>query len=149
MPLLAPIVATIFASATCLVQGAPTTDARADAFGDAIARNLAKAGHGVAVFEILPELVARCAEAGATPAASAAEAARGADLVITMLPAGAQVREAWLGAGGMAAASRADAILIDCSTIDVATAREVAADCGRAFLDAPVSGGVWGRRRRR
>ena len=112
--------------------------------GGPMARNLAKAGHHVAVFDIVPELVARCAEAGATAAASAAEAARGADLVVTMLPAGAQVREAWLGTGGMAAASRADAILIDCSTIDVATAREVAAASGRAFLDAPVSGGVMG-----
>ena len=112
--------------------------------GGPMARNLAKAGHHVAVFDIVPELVARCAEAGATAAASAAEAARGADLVVTMLPAGVQVREAWLGAGGMAAASRADAILIDCSTIDVAIAREVAAGCGRAFLDAPVSGGVMG-----
>jgi 3-hydroxyisobutyrate dehydrogenase len=61
-----------------------------------------------------------------------------------MLPAGAQVRDAWLGAGGMAAASRPDAVLVDCSTIDVTTAREVAAGCGRAFLDAPVSGGVMG-----
>jgi 3-hydroxyisobutyrate dehydrogenase len=61
-----------------------------------------------------------------------------------MLPAGTHVREAWLGAGGMAAASKPTAILIDCSTIDVATAREVAAGCGRPFLDAPVSGGVMG-----
>jgi 3-hydroxyisobutyrate dehydrogenase len=112
--------------------------------GGPMARNLAKAGHDVVVFDIVPALVARCAEAGATAAASAADAARGADLVVTMLPAGAQVREAWLGTGGMAAASRADAILIDCSTIDVATAREVAAASGRAFLDAPVSGGVMG-----
>ncbi|WP_368416489.1 3-hydroxyisobutyrate dehydrogenase [Falsiroseomonas sp.] len=112
--------------------------------GGPMARNLAKAGHDVAVFDIVPGLVARCAEAGAAPAATAADAAHGADLVVTMLPAGAQVRDAWLGAGGMGAASRADAILIDCSTIDVATAREVAAGCGRAFLDAPVSGGVMG-----
>ncbi|MGG5810131.1 3-hydroxyisobutyrate dehydrogenase [Falsiroseomonas sp. CW058] len=110
--------------------------------GGPMARNLVKAGHEVAVFDIVPELVARCA--GARPAASAAEAARGAEFVLTMLPAGAQVRDAWLGAGGMAAASAAEAVLVDCSTIDVATAREVAAGSGRAFLDAPVSGGVMG-----
>lgn len=112
--------------------------------GGPMARNLAKAGHQVAVFDILPDLVARCVAAGATAATSAAEAARGAEVVITMLPAGQHVRDAWLGAGGMAAASEPKAILIDCSTIDVATAREVAAACGRPFLDAPVSGGVMG-----
>jgi 3-hydroxyisobutyrate dehydrogenase len=112
--------------------------------GGPMARNLVKAGHAVSVFDIVPDLVAACAAAGATAAESAAAAARGADLVLTMLPAGAQVRDAWLGAGGMAAASRPDAVLVDCSTIDVTTAREVAAGCGRAFLDAPVSGGVMG-----
>ena len=112
--------------------------------GGPMARNLAKAGHRVAVFDIVPELVARCVAGGATAAPSAAEAARDAEVVITMLPAGPQVRDAWLGAGGMAAASPATAILVDCSTIDVATAREVAAGCGRPFLDAPVSGGVMG-----
>jgi 3-hydroxyisobutyrate dehydrogenase len=112
--------------------------------GGPMARNLVKAGHRVAVFDIVPALVSRCTEAGAEAAASAAEAARGAEFVLTMLPAGAHVREAWLGAGGMAAASAPDAVLVDCSTIDVATAREVASGSGRAFLDAPVSGGVMG-----
>jgi 3-hydroxyisobutyrate dehydrogenase len=110
--------------------------------GGPMARNLVKAGHAVAVFDLMPALIGRVP--GAAPATSAAEAARDADLVITMLPAGEHVREAWLGAGGMAAASRPDAILLDCSTIDVASARAVAAGCGRAFLDAPVSGGVMG-----
>ena len=112
--------------------------------GGPMARNLAKAGHAVAVFDIVPDLVARCTEAGATAAPEAAAAARGADFVITMLPAGRHVREAWLGPGAMAAASEAGAVLLDCSTIDVATAREVAAESGRPFLDAPVSGGVMG-----
>jgi len=112
--------------------------------GGPMARNLAKAGHAVRVFDIVPELAARCEAAGASRAGSAADAARDAELVLTMLPAGSHVREAWLGAGGMAAASAAEAVLVDCSTIDVATAREVAAGCGRAFLDAPVSGGVMG-----
>jgi 3-hydroxyisobutyrate dehydrogenase len=112
--------------------------------GGPMARNLAKAGHQVVVFDIVPDLVARCVAAGATASGSAAEAARDADVAITMLPAGRHVRDAWLGAGGMAAASKPGAILVDCSTIDVATAREVAAASGRAFLDAPVSGGVMG-----
>lgn len=112
--------------------------------GGPMARNLAKAGHAVAVFDLVPDLVARCVAAGAAAAPDAASAAAGADFVFTMLPAGPQMRAAWLGAGGMAAASREDAVLVDCSTIDVATAREVAAASGRAFLDAPVSGGVMG-----
>jgi 3-hydroxyisobutyrate dehydrogenase len=112
--------------------------------GGPMARNLVKAGHEVAVHDIVPDLVARCVEAGAVAAGGAAEAARGAEFVITMLPAGAHVRDAWLGAGGMAAASAGGAVLVDCSTIDVATAREVAEASGRAFLDAPVSGGVMG-----
>ncbi len=112
--------------------------------GGPMVRNLVKAGHRVAAFDIVPAALARAAEAGATAAGSAAEAARGAAFVLTMLPAGTHVRDAWLGAGGMAAASDAGAVLIDCSTIDVATAREVAAAVGRPMLDAPVSGGVMG-----
>jgi 3-hydroxyisobutyrate dehydrogenase len=112
--------------------------------GGPMARNLLKAGHEVAAFDIVPEAMRRAAEAGAAPAGSAADSARGAAFVITMLPAGSHVRDAWLGAGGMAVASDAGAVLIDCSTIDVATAREVAAQVGRPMLDAPVSGGVMG-----
>jgi len=110
--------------------------------GAPMARNLVKAGHAVAVFDLDATAMARVA--GAVPVASAAAAAHGAAFVITMLPAGAHVRDAWLGAGGMAAASDPDAVLIDCSTIDVATARDVASGAGRACLDAPVSGGVMG-----
>ncbi|MBX6741161.1 MAG: 3-hydroxyisobutyrate dehydrogenase [Acetobacteraceae bacterium] len=112
--------------------------------GGPMARNLLKVGHQVFAFDIVPAALDRVAEAGATRAGSAAEVARGAEFVITMLPAGQHVRDAWLGAGGMAAASDAGAVLIDCSTIDVATAREVAAAAGRPMLDAPVSGGVMG-----
>ena len=112
--------------------------------GGPMARNLVKAGHQVAAFDVVPVLVERAVAGGAIAASSAAEAAREAEIVITMLPAGSHVRDAWLGTGGMAAASRADALLVDCSTIDVATAREVAKASGRAFLDAPVSGGVMG-----
>lgn len=112
--------------------------------GGPMARNLLKAGHAVTAFDLVPAALDAAAAAGATRAASAAEAARGAEVVITMLPAGQHVRDAWLGAGGMAAASEAGAVLIDCSTIDVDSARAVAAGAGRPFLDAPVSGGVMG-----
>ncbi|MBL6454804.1 3-hydroxyisobutyrate dehydrogenase [Belnapia sp. T6] len=112
--------------------------------GGPMARNLLKAGHEVAGFDLVPAALEALAAAGGTAAASAAEAARGAEFVITMLPAGRHVRDAWLGAGGMAAAASPDAVLIDCSTIDVATAREVAGAAGRPMLDAPVSGGTMG-----
>jgi 3-hydroxyisobutyrate dehydrogenase len=82
-----------------------------------------------------------------TAAASAQDAAAATSVTITMLPAGAQVREVYTGENGIIAAAPEGALLIDCSTIDVATAREVhqaAAEAGRAMLDAPVSGGVAG-----
>jgi len=110
--------------------------------GGPMASNLVRAGHAVAVFDLDGAAMARIADARA--ASSAADAVGGADFVVTMLPAGPQVRDAFLGAGGMAAASPPASVLIDCSTIDVATARDVARGCGRAFLDAPVSGGVMG-----
>jgi 3-hydroxyisobutyrate dehydrogenase len=112
--------------------------------GGPMARNLLKAGHRVTGFDLMPEALAAVTAAGATAAGSAAQAASGAEFVITMLPAGKHVREAWIGSHGMAAATEAGAILIDCSTIDVATAREVAAAVGRPMLDAPVSGGTMG-----
>ena len=116
--------------------------------GGPMARNLLKAGHEVAGFDIVPAAQDRFAEAGGRRCESAAATARGAEFVVTMLPAGAHVRQAWLGAGGedggLAAASDAGAVLIDCSTIDVSTAREVATAVGRPMLDAPVSGGVMG-----
>lgn len=110
--------------------------------GAPMARNLVRAGHEVAVFDLSPEAMGRVEEARA--AKSAADAAQGAGFVITMLPAGRHVREAWLEGGGLVAAADEDAVLLDCSTIDVGTARAVAEASGRLFLDAPVSGGVMG-----
>jgi 3-hydroxyisobutyrate dehydrogenase len=84
---------------------------------------------------------------GGSVAASAAAAARAGEVVITMLPAGTQVRSVYLGEDGLLAHARNDALLIDCSTIDVETTRAVAAaaaDAGFDMLDAPVSGGVTG-----
>jgi len=109
--------------------------------GAPMARRLVAAGHEVAAFDIVPGRAALVP--GARAAASPADAAADAAFVLTMLPAGEQVREVWL-AGGLAAATHADAVLVDASTIDVATAREVAAGSGRPMLDAPVSGGVMG-----
>jgi 3-hydroxyisobutyrate dehydrogenase len=107
-----------------------------------MARNLAKKGHEVRGYDLSAAAMDAAAEGGVGRAQSAADAARGADFVISMLPAGAHVRDAWLGAGGMAAASDPKAVLIDCSTIDVDSARAVAS--GRPMLDAPVSGGTMG-----
>ncbi len=112
--------------------------------GAPMVRNLVKAGHQVVVFDIVQQAIEGVVASGAIAGFSAAAAAQDADVVITMLPAGAEMRDAWLGQGGLARASRADALLLDCSTIDVATAREVAAASGRPFIDAPVSGGVMG-----
>jgi len=119
--------------------------------GGPMAANLVAAGHQVVGFDVVPAALEDATGRGVTAAASAREAAAAAPVTITMLPAGAQVREAYCGdAGGengIIAAAPAGALLIDCSTIDVATAREVhraAEAAGRAMLDAPVSGGVAG-----
>jgi 3-hydroxyisobutyrate dehydrogenase len=115
--------------------------------GGPMARNLVKAGHRVVAFDVTRAALEAARAAGIGAAASAAEAAAGVDAVITMLPAGAQVREVCLGAGDVLRAARPCTLFIDCSTIDVASAREVAAAAhaaGHEMLDAPVSGGVAG-----
>jgi 3-hydroxyisobutyrate dehydrogenase len=109
-----------------------------------MARNLMKAGHQVTGFDVVPEAVAAFVTAGGTAAPSAAAAATGAEFVVSMLPAGQHVRAAMLGPAGAAAASPPGAVLIDSSTIDVATARALAAEAGRPVVDAPVSGGTMG-----
>jgi 3-hydroxyisobutyrate dehydrogenase len=114
--------------------------------GAPMAANLVKAGHRVTGFDLVSKAVERLAAKGGTAAASAAVAA-GSEIVITMLPAGPQVRSVYLGDDGLLAHARKDALLIDCSTIDVETARAVAAaaaEAGFDMLDAPVSGGVGG-----
>ena len=112
-----------------------------------MARNLLKAGHRLQAFDVTSKAVEAAVGAGAAKASDVAAAAAGADLVVTMLPAGGQVREVYLGPSGVLVAARPGALLIDCSTIDVETARAVhaaAAGAGFAMLDAPVSGGVAG-----
>ncbi|MFJ6053714.1 3-hydroxyisobutyrate dehydrogenase [Streptomyces sp. NPDC092307] len=114
--------------------------------GGPMAANLVKAGHRVLGFDLVPESLATAAAAGVEPAASAVEAAREADVVITMLPAGRHVLGLY-GEQGLLAAARPGSLFIDCSTIDVADARaahEAVVAAGHRALDAPVSGGVVG-----
>jgi 3-hydroxyisobutyrate dehydrogenase len=115
--------------------------------GAPMAANLLKAGHQVTGYDIVASARAALAQQGGRAAASAAEAAAAGEIVITMLPAGPQVREVYLGAEGVIARAQPGALLIDCSTIDVETARAVAgiaADSQFLMVDAPVSGGVIG-----
>ena len=112
-----------------------------------MALNLLKAGHAVTGHDVSMAQVEKLAAAGGKRADSIANAASGAEVVITMLPAGKEVREVYLGNGGVIGAATAGALLIDSSTIDVETARAVSAAAGKkgfTVLDAPVSGGVGG-----
>ena len=113
-------------------------------------RNLIGAGHEVRAYDVSPDALAEAVQAGADEAVSLADAVTAAEIVITMLPEGRHVRAVYLGDGGndgiLGHAPR-EALLADCSTIDIATAREVAAtasESGYEMIDAPVSGGVTG-----
>jgi len=115
--------------------------------GAPMAANLSKAGHRVTGFDIARGPVEALVAKGGRAAGSVAEAASAGEILITMLPAGPQVRSVYLGAAGVLAHARHGSLLIDCSTIDVETARAVAAAAKEArfdMLDAPVSGGVAG-----
>jgi 3-hydroxyisobutyrate dehydrogenase len=112
-----------------------------------MAHNLLKAGHAVTGLDVNRAQVDQLATAGGMAAANIKDAASDVDVVITMLPAGQQVREVYLGGEGVIPVARRGTLLIDSSTIDVETARAVAAAAaqrGLAMLDAPVSGGVAG-----
>ena len=110
-----------------------------------MAKNLLAAGHMVRGFDLSAESLEKLTEAGGTASASAAEVVAGAEVVVTMLPAGKNVRTVY--EESVFPNARQGALLIDCSTIDVDTARAVAADAvarGFLMLDAPVSGGTGG-----
>ena len=112
-----------------------------------MAQNLIKAGHQVEGVDVNGAAVEKLRAAGGAAAETAKIAAARADVVITMLPAGEHVRDVYLGSGGVIENANAGTLLIDCSTIDVETARAVAAAAearGLMMLDAPVSGGVGG-----
>ena len=113
--------------------------------GGGMAANQAKAGHQVSAFDLSPAALDRAASAGCTPVASVAEAVRDADIVITVLPAGPHVLKVY--SESIIGAAPSGALLIDCSTIDVDTARKVASvatEAGYIFADAPMSGGTTG-----
>ena len=111
--------------------------------GGGMAANLAKAGHAVRAFDLSEEALARAVEAGCLRAASAAVAVTGAEAVVSMLPAGKHVASVYESDVFPNAAP--GTLLLDCSTIDVATARsniEAATVNGLVAVDAPVSGGI-------
>lgn len=115
--------------------------------GGPMARNLLKAGHQLKAFDLSPAALDAAAKAGASLARTVGEAAKGVEIVVSMLPAGQHVRQVYGGKDGVLAVAAPGTLLIDCSTIDVESARAVAADAkakGLAMLDAPVSGGTGG-----
>ncbi len=116
--------------------------------GAPMAHNLLKAGHQLSVFDLNAAAVENLVGAGALPVDSPTAIAQGnAELIITMLPAAPHVKSVYLGENGLIASARAGVMLIDCSTIDPHSAREVAkaaAEHGNPMLDAPVSGGTGG-----
>lgn len=115
--------------------------------GNPMARNLLKHGHALKVFDVMPELVKTLTDLGCEHATSAAKCAEDVDVVITMLPSSPHVRSVYLNATGVLSAAMPGTLLIDCSTIDPHTARDVAFDAkAKSFsmIDAPVSGGTGG-----
>ena len=115
--------------------------------GGPMARNLvaSEAGYSVRVYDVVADLMAGVP--GAEPQPALADVVSGADVVISMLPAGRHVAEVYLDEDGVLAHAGAGTLLVDCSTIDPGTARRVAdaaRERGLAMLDAPVSGGTAG-----
>lgn len=115
--------------------------------GGPMAANLVKAGFETMGSDLSAAAMDKFTSAGGKKAGSIAEAVRDADIVITMLPSGKEVRAVYLGAQGLVETLGKGKLLIDCSTIDVTTARDVgekAVAKGHDFIDAPVSGGTAG-----
>ena len=113
--------------------------------GSGMCANLAKAGHEVHAFDLNPEAIKKVEAAGAIGAASVADAVSGAEIIISMLPAGKHVLSVYFGADGVAATAAPGTLFLDCSTISVEESREaakMAADGGFLMVDAPVSGGT-------
>ena len=111
--------------------------------GGGMAANLAKAGHDVRAFDLSATAMEAAKANGCLPTASAAEAVADAEVVVTMLPAAKHVREVYETV--LTPHAKPGTLLLDCSTIDVATAREIAALAetkGLIAVDAPVSGGI-------
>ncbi|MEO6021632.1 MAG: 3-hydroxyisobutyrate dehydrogenase [Burkholderiales bacterium] len=115
--------------------------------GNPMARNLIKAGHPLTVYDLSAAAVEKLVASGAKAVSTIAEVASVNELILTMLPSSPQVRDVYLGAGQLLANVKPGVMLVDCSTIDPLTAREVAVAAqqrGNIMLDAPVSGGTVG-----
>ena len=116
--------------------------------GNPMARNLLKHGHTLKVFDVVPDLVKKFTELKCESAASPSACAQGVELVITMLPSSPHVRSVYTGKdSGILSGVPPGVLLIDSSTIDPHTARDVAMDArahGNNMVDAPVSGGTGG-----
>lgn len=111
--------------------------------GGGMAANLVKAGHDVHAFDLSADALARAAENGCTTYTTVQDAVQGADAVVSMLPNGKIVDSVYTA--DVIGHAPAGALLLDCSTIDVDTARKVgaaAAAAGYPMVDAPVSGGI-------
>lgn len=113
--------------------------------GGPMASNLVKAGHNLKVYDLVPEAVAQLVKEGAVEVKSPREAVAGVDFVVSMLPAGKHVAGVYLGEEGILDVLDSKVVVIDSSTIDADTARQVgeaAGERGIAMMDCPVSGGV-------
>ncbi len=115
--------------------------------GGPMAANLVKAGHRVLGFDFSATALAKAQNEGVEPAENSSEAVAQADVVVTMLPTGKHLIGAMEAEDGILRSARPDALLIDCSTVDIDSARAahaLAARRGLKSVDAPVSGGVGG-----
>jgi 3-hydroxyisobutyrate dehydrogenase len=115
--------------------------------GGPMCANLLARGHAVKAWDVVPALVDKAASRGAGRATSVADCVEGAEAVVTMLPSSPHVRSVCCGESGVISRARAGTLLVDSSTIDPLTAREVAFDAaarGLRMVDAPVSGGTAG-----
>jgi 3-hydroxyisobutyrate dehydrogenase len=115
--------------------------------GGPMARNLLVAGHDVCGCDLAPEAIKRHLDAGGRSVDTPQQAVNGADVVISMLPAGKQVESLYLGDDGLLEKLPSGQLVVECSTIEPATAKKVARQAqekGVEFIDAPVSGGTAG-----
>jgi len=112
--------------------------------GNAMSKNLLKAGHTLVVYDIVPELLDRVVAAGGARGGSCSDVAARTDIIITMLPDGPEVEQAILGPAGVLEGARQGSTVVDMSSIIPLVAQKAGAACaakGVEFLDAPVSGG--------
>jgi 3-hydroxyisobutyrate dehydrogenase len=113
--------------------------------GGGMAANLVKAGHKVFAFDLSQDALNRAKDAGCEIAATANEAVKDVNIVVSMLPAGAHVLAVYTGENGILANAPKGTLFLDCSTIDIESARtaiKAAIAAGHEMCDAPVSGGV-------